>query len=368
MTDNVDTRDTQWFLDRMPPRDVLDSTLRGDPVKRLWNIATDRAVANIGLDPLAKPDADAEVVAAALNLAAAAARRVAEQGANATLNDQEKAALDLFILLVARPAIFVQQGRVAERPENWKEIARDEGLLPRIIAGVGRLDTAAGVKKGTGFLVAPQRILTNNHVLCALFGISLNTWSASPQTFAQQCEKHSKLWTEDETSAPVFELRGEFRSTDSSQARVRRILGHHARVDMAVLELDTTPAGGRQLPLLAAEPSSFKGRRVYAVGYPLQDSGATPIHIFQRIFGADPASLGMKRFSPGTITEWDGSDSFGHDASTLPGSSGSAIVDFEHRRVIGLHFRGTYRAKNSAVPLWKFRQDPVLAGNAIVFG
>ncbi|MEO8383138.1 MAG: serine protease [Acidobacteriota bacterium] len=368
MTEIDDPRDTQWFLDRMPSKEVLDSALRGDPVKRLLNIVTDRAIVNIGLDPVARPEADKAEVDAALNLAASAARRLTEGGANVTLTSEEKVALELFILLVARPAIFVQNGTVAERPENWKEIGRDADLLPRIIAGVGRIESAAGAKKGTGFLVAGKRILTNNHVLCALFDMDLSTWSSWPQKFAQLCKDHSKVWEEDETLAPLFELRGELGSTASSHTRIRKILGHHSAVDVAVLELEADPAGSRKLPLLGTEPESLNGRRVYAVGFPIQDSGVTPVHVFQRVFGSDPASLGTKRFSPGTITQWNGANSFGHDASTLPGSSGSAIVDFEHRRVLGIHFSGTYKTRNFAVPLWKFREDPLFAGNGIVFG
>ena len=134
---------------------------------------------------------------------------------------------------------------------------------------------------------------------------------------------------------------------------------------MAVLELDHDPTDGRQLPLMSDEPEVFNGRRVYAIGYPMGDPfKVTPIPIFNRVFGADEASLGKKRFSPGTVIEWAGANHFSHDASTLAGSSGSAIVDFEHRRVVGLHYSGRYRERNNAVPLWKFRQIPCLSTTA----
>lgn len=366
----AEENDARWFAERMPSKDVLADVLQGDPVTRLMNIARDRAVANIALDPVAKLGADEQAVRKALRLATKAAKRVAEGGADTRLSNAEKEALELFILLVARPAIFVRNGKVAENPENWPEVKRDEELLPRVIAGVGRIEDAAHGGRGTGFLVGPKRILTNNHVLCSLFGVRLSFWRESPSQFADLCTTSSTIWTaQTEARAPFFELRGELGSDASAIVRITSVLGHHADVDMAVLELDDDPAGGRQLSLMSDEPEAFHGRRIYAVGYPMVDAQrVTPIPVFNRVFGSDQASLGKKRFSPGAVIEWDGGNSFGHDASTLAGSSGSAIVDFQHRRVVGLHFSGMYRAANNAVPLWKFRQDPVLVDNGVEFG
>ncbi|HEX2059672.1 MAG TPA: serine protease [Thermoanaerobaculia bacterium] len=368
-------RDARWFAERMPSREVLQSVLHGDPVKRLLGIAAYRAIANPSVVPVPKPDADEREVEHALKLAIAAAKKVAADGENAQLSEDEKEALELFVLLVSRPAILVQDGRVRERPENWPEIARDEELLPKVLAGVGRIERASGVKCGTGFVAGERRVLTNNHVICALFGQHPDYWKHAPEAFAKLCDEASREWSDTLEIAPVFELRGEAGSAASSHARISRILGHHANVDMAVLELDAQPAGARRLALAKDEPASFKGRRVYAVGYPVDDvrdglgRRITPAHVFHRIFGNDAQTLGRKRFSPGCITKWSSaSDEFQHDASTLPGSSGSCIVDFEERRVVGLHFAGSWEQKlNLAVPLWKFRADPVLAKNGVKF-
>ena len=358
----------------MPSKDVLADVLQGDPVARLLGIAKDRAIVEGGLVVTPRAGADEAAAAPALHLAAATTERPAEQGDQIQLTPEEEAALDLFILLVARPAVFVQGGRVNERPENWPEIARDEDLFPRIIAGVGRIETAAHVKTGSGFLVGERRILTNNHVLASLFGMQqLEHWHTQPAEFAQRCDEHSTQWTDEPAAAPFFELRGELGSEASSTARVTRVLGHHLQVDMAVLEIDATPPGSRRLPLSGSEPASFVGRRVYAVGYPVADGRnmwnqrITPVPVFRRVFGADEESLGMKRFSPGTVLRWRDDSVFLHDASTLPGSSGSCIVDFEDRRVVGLHFGGRYKEENYAVGVWKFRDDPILKDNGVLF-
>ena len=362
------TADTQWLAERMPPKEILAEILRGDPVSRLLNVARDRAVVNIGLDAVARPDADETAVKKALETATNAAKKIAEGGPGVALTKAEKEALELFILLVSRPAIFVRGGKVAERPENWPEVKRDEELLPRIIAGVGRIENALRRGCGTGFIVGPKRILTNNHVLAVLFGLHPAQWKDS--NFAELCTDHSKTWAKKTKSeAPYFELWGEFGSDQSATVRIKRILGHHPDVDMAVLELDEDPAGGRKVPLMRDELPALQGRRIYAVGYPMGESvKVTPVPVFNRIFGTDEESLGKKRFSPGVITEWGGANKFVHDASTLAGSSGSAIVDFEKRRVVGLHYAGKYGEWNNAVPLWKFREDPVLADNGVEFG
>jgi len=142
---------------------------------------------------------------------------------------------------------------------------------------------------------------------------------------------------------------------------------------MALFETDANPAGSRVLPLTTSEPDTFVGRRVYAVGYPIEDSRnlwgqkITPVPVFRRVFGIDEESLGTKRFSPGTILGWENTNVFTHDASTLPGSSGSCIVDFENRRVVGLHFGGGYAKRNFAVSIWKMKEDPVLVSNGVRF-
>jgi hypothetical protein len=373
MQDEKNGRNAQWFARRMPSKDVLADVLQGDPVARLLGIVKDRAVVNIRLDVTPRSGVDDAAIAATLALATFTARRLADQGDQIQLTADEEAALDLFILLVARPAIFVQNGRVAERPENWPEVARDEELLPRVLAGVGRIETSAHVKLGTGFLVGDKRILTNNHVLCALFNLPLEEWRHHPQPFAQRCDDMSAEWTNDPAHAPLFELRGELGSAVSATARLKRVLGHHLEVDMSLIEIDANPAGSRVLPLMAAEPALFQGRRVFAVGYPVDDARniwgnrITPAPVFRRVFGADDESLGTKRFSPGTVIGWRDTNVFTHDASTLPGSSGSCIVDFEDRRVVGLHYGGRYKDQNYAVSLWKLRDDAVLKGNGITF-
>jgi endonuclease G len=364
---NNPTRSSRWFADRLPRPDVLASVLKDDPVERLLTTARDRAIVRGGDDLMPKKSADEDEVAAMLETATKAAQRIALDP-DEQLSDAEKTALDLFILLLARPALLVQKGTVAERPENWPEVRREEELLPRVIAGVGRIELADHTKIGTGFIAGEKCILTNNHVVCSLFGLHPMSWKQSRQKFEKEMEEHNDAWAGDAGTRPWFELRGELGSTATSATRITKVLGSHKDVDMAVLELAAIPKDGRRIELATKEPKKFKDLHIYAVGYPVKDLGnpRAPLPILRRVFGQDE-SLGMKRFSPGTILGWENDHQFHHDASTLAGSSGSCIVDFDDHHVVGLHFSGFYGEENNAVPLWKFRKDALLTKNGVVF-
>jgi len=366
-------RDAAWFHARMPEPELLRDLLIGDPVARLLDVARDRAIVDGSLVAVARSDADDAAVRAALALAVSAAKLVSDKGPAAELSPEQSQALELFVLLVSRPALFVRDGDLAERPENWPELRRDSLLLPQTIAGVGRLEQSDGARCGTGFLVGDCKVLTNNHVVCALLGQRLGFWQNSADTYARMCEQHGRAWGNPDAERPRFELYGEIDATRSSVVAVCGIAGHHPDRDLAVLAIEREPPGARRLRLAAQEPASFRSRRVYALGYPIDDqrtalgSRVTPAAIFQRIFGADDSSLGTKRLSPGVVVDWDG-EAFVHDASTLPGSSGSCIIDFESRKVVGVHFGGSYRdRKNLAIPLFRLAKDEHLAGCGVVF-
>ncbi|MFZ6181199.1 trypsin-like serine peptidase [Nannocystis pusilla] len=368
------TEATEWFAGRIP-RDLVRGVR---DVQMLVDVLKDRAIANAAFDVARKATADEEAAAAALATAHEAAKLIAERGPAAQLEPKHVAALELFILLVARPALFVRGGRVMGRPDNWKEIRDDSDLIPLVTAGVGRIQSAAGDKLGTGFIAGDRRILTNNHVVCALLGKQLAYWEDCPAQFAAACDAANCAWA-DAAKRPVFELVGELveanEQATSNATQIMRVVAHHPQVDMAVLELADMPPNSRRVPLATAEPDVFVQRRIYAVGYPVDDvrdawqKRITPAPIFQRVFGADDTSLGTKRLSPGLVMQWDGEHRFLHDCSTLPGSSGSCIVDFQTRLVVGLHFAGSYyHRRNYAVPVWKFQADPLIADSGVVFG
>src|SRR5262249_26526971 len=82
----------------------------------------------------------------------------------------------------------------------------------------------------------------------------------------------------------------------------------------------------------------------------------------------------VKRFQPGRLMRYETVDSFHHpveallhDASTLGGNSGSAVVDVLTQQVVALHFAGTYLAANFSVPTWEFARDPRVVDAGVQF-
>jgi endonuclease G len=355
------------FVDRLPVGDELDRLLNAD-FDELMPIVRERAIVDIGIDVVAQPDADADQVMKHLKGAQAAARLVAEQGDAAPLTKQEQLALELFILLTSRPALFVVDGRVRDRPQNWPVLEKASTLVDRRIKGVGRIERRPGGRAntcGTGFLVGERRVLTNNHVLASLFGATnLSRWELDPGWFKGRVSEANQNWPTG--GGPAFELIGELASTASSATTVTKILGHHATSDVAVLEIAEEPAGARHLRLAAEVPGAFAHREVYALGYPVRSLTGPPV-VLQRIFGTGEAE-GTKRCSPGLVMRWDGGQVFEHDASTLPGSSGSAVVDFGSDEVVGIHFAGQFEKRNLAVALWTLKEDPLFTDHGVAFG
>jgi hypothetical protein len=88
----------------------------------------------------------------------------------------------------------------------------------------------------------------------------------------------------------------------------------------------------------------------------------------------DAKSSGLKRVSPGQLVALvDGlpiaanRPRGSHDGSTLGGSSGSPVVDFDTHHVVALHYMGRYGVANYAVPLWLVKDEPFFADNGITF-
>jgi glutamyl endopeptidase len=146
-------------------------------------------------------------------------------------------------------------------------------------------------------------------------------------------------------------------------------------LDLAVLELEPVPGQSFPPPIPVArgdDPLTRGGlasmrRGVYLVGYPGSEHSTTP-DLFATLFAGVKS---FKRLAPGQIMDAPGQvphDPRGwvltHDASTLGGNSGSALVDFDGdgRTVLGLHFAGHHAARNWAHALERVTPDlvPVL--------
>ena len=118
-------------------------------------------------------------------------------------------------------------------------------------------------------------------------------------------------------------------------------------LDMGVLRV-ARRAGSDRLsgPIRLAPEAAVAGRNVAVIGYPGDDSRSYDAEKFERLFGR---VFGKKRLAPGRLTQphaWG----LRHDCSTLPGNSGSVVLDIETGRALGLHYSGTIFRTNYAVP------------------
>ncbi len=209
---------------------------------------------------------------------------------------------------------------------------------------------------GTGFLVAPDILITNRHVALEFTEPRSNgRWGIARGMKAR------------------VDYKEDLGATRSAEFAIERLIGMHGRYDMALFRVARKGGDGATLdspaPLpLAATPESLgavTGRSVYVVGYPAWDGRRNDPEPMQRLFGN---IYNVKRLQPGTVMRHDaGERKLTHDCSTLGGNSGSCVVDLETHQVIGLHFGGQYRQANDAVALWQLQDDPLIRLAGLAF-
>ncbi|MCL6673260.1 serine protease [Streptomyces panaciradicis] len=116
---------------------------------------------------------------------------------------------------------------------------------------------------------------------------------------------------------------------------------------MALLRIDATGEDGESPPPPIALHTT--GARVSGwiavIGYPGHDSRADPADQ-QRIFDG---AYNCKRLAAGQLIGIEGQDVVHHDATTLGGNSGSAVIDLDSGNAVALHFRGEAGRSNVAV-------------------
>ena len=100
------------------------------------------------------------------------------------------------------------------------------------------------------------------------------------------------------------------------------------------------------------------GRDIAVVGYPAFDP-RNPADVQNSVFGSvyyvkrlQPGKLGARR----AIRSFENTVSaMTHDASTLGGNSGSAVLDVASGKIVGLHFAGVYLTPTSRFRLGSCR-------------
>ena len=292
---------------------------------------------------------------ALLETGARAVTKVQREGPDVPLTPVEMQGLEAVILVLGRPAILVRNGNYPPQPEPWDILEPEHDQIRQRLPSVGRVEVSQdgllAQEVGTGFLVAPDVVMTNRHVAQAILKINGGAFRNG--------------------RTPQIDFLRESGNSAQAVFPLTEVIAVHpdAAIDLALLRVSAKSPQGAALPpplTLATEgPDTSKKRVVYVVGYPATDNGGvTPPEVLRDIFGD---IVRVKRLAPGMLMKMANAKQFDHDCSTLGGNSGSCVVDLDKEFVIGLHFQGTFKQANTAVALWELKDDALLLHAGVRF-
>jgi len=274
---------------------------------------------------------------------------VADGMAEGVYEAGEHPGLEAIIERFTRPVYLVQQSSFAAPPDSFpnseeihSHLAEAKAALEHRIPSVGRIDLRNHRLDwvGTGWMVAPDIMITNRHV-AAEFATSENGVFAFRGNPGRPPVRASIDW------------RREYGRAEESTFRIEKVLWIEpdTSVDVALLRVAQTGDDGEAAPALvelmtrAEVDDAGVGSWVAVIGYPAYDSrnnAADQQRIFDGVYN-------HKRLAPGQVTAVVAADLLHHDATTLGGNSGSVIVDLTSGKAMGLHFGGIEGVRNEAV-------------------
>ncbi|MGR9079515.1 DNA/RNA non-specific endonuclease (plasmid) [Rhizobium leguminosarum] len=214
-------------------------------------------------------------------------------------------------------------------------LEKAKSFLQDASRAVGRINLAGSPYEwvGTGWLVHDNILVTNRHVanefaVRGINGLYFSVGESGPikasADFLQEIDNSDQL---------VFKL-------------VRPLFIQDAPgPDVAFFEIDIK-SGEQSLAKsidLVEQPRTSSN--VAVIGYPAYDSRIPDIALMEKIYGK---TYNKKRVAPGSVTRVDTINLL-HDCSTLGGNSGSAVLDLNAGKAVGLHFSGRFLSTNFAV-------------------
>ena len=282
--------------------------------------------------------------------AVSAVRNLDSLHAGESLSPDELGQLEAIVLPRFRPALLISQGRFPTPPAPWTHLGDDpiRQRLETAFRSIGRVElpNSPTPYAGTAFVVGPQLMMTNRHVA---------------EAFAIGLGERSLVFRPGRTSAIDFgrEL-GQGRGT---LLVVRKVVMIHPYWDMALLEVEGLEEQHPRLTLHSGAFDDLASREteIAVVGYPAFDPRNPDTALQNQIF---EGQYEVKRLQPGKLQPRLDFTSYKrlvragvHDASTLGGNSGSAVIDIQTGHVVALHFAGEYLKANYAVPASELAQD-----------
>ena len=324
---------------------------------RLKRLLTQIAPGN-SIEAVSRPDAEAidregfeslgpgNVAAAESGLQKLAEDRVQE------ITPSEMFGLEAIVLPRNRPVAFVRGESYDDLDGPW--VSLNDDVVKRRIASllplIGRVEVPSSPilpYAGTGFVVGQGLIATNRHVA---------------QLFSQGLGLTIRYRAGD----AAIDFKRQIDAPDDDRTAylsVRAVEMIHPYWDMALLRVDDLPTD-RMLRLSVKSPEELLDHNVVVIGYPARDE-RNDVALQDRIFNR---TYNVKRLQPGVIRARAKIQSFEntvnaltHDASTLGGNSGSAVIEVDTGEVVALHFAGEYLKANYAVPMHELARDSRVA-------
>jgi endonuclease G len=260
--------------------------------------------------------------------------------------------LEAIVLPRNRPVAFVRGNSYDDLDGPW--VSLNDDVVKRRIASllplIGRVEVPSSPilpYAGTGFVVGQGLIATNRHVA---------------QIFAQGLGLTIRYRAGD----AAIDFKRQVDAPDDERTAylsVRAVEMIHPYWDMALLRVDGLPTD-RMLRLSVKSPEELLDRNVVVIGYPARDE-RNDVALQDRIFNR---TYNVKRLQPGVIRTRAKVQSFEntvnavtHDASTLGGNSGSAVIEVDTGEIVALHFAGEYLKANYAVPMYELARDSRVA-------
>jgi endonuclease G, mitochondrial len=268
------------------------------------------------------------------------------------LTANEMFGLEAIVMKENRPVVFVRGNSYDDVGNPWSGLNTPEvktrlsGLFPLI--GRIELPTSTLVPyAGTGFVVGKGLIATNRHV-------------------AEEFSRGLGLTIQYRGGDAAIDFKRQVDTPEDDHTaylKVRGVEMIHPYWDMALLQVDGLPTDN-MLRLAVRSPEQLVNQNIVAVGYPAPDP-RNDVELQNKIFGS---VYYVKRMHPGVVRARAKVQSFEnevnamtHDASTLGGNSGSAIINVDSGEVVALHFAGEYLKANYAVPMYELARDSRVA-------
>jgi endonuclease G, mitochondrial len=252
-------------------------------------------------------------------------------------------ALESIVLRTTRPVLEILKNetvlKFSDQADStlWADRLKNaKPFLDSAIRAVGRINLQGARLDwvGTGWLVANDILVTNRHVAREFavrkgdgytFQIGLEGPISADADFLQEISNPAAL---------VFKLVRPLHIEDEPGP------------DVSFFEIEVTSGDARLAKPIALASEISITQNVATIGYPAYDSRIPEPSLMEDIFGS---TYNKKRLAPGGITEVR-STLLLHNCTTLGGNSGSAVVDLDSGKALGLHFSGSFLATNYAVP------------------